>query len=93
MNSSCICFISREKRFVVIDLLDFKFAKKLGSANSKPTNYKSANCKKWCPQIADPQSTALAEGSQIFKIFKSANLRFCKLRNLFADPPPLKSIF
>ncbi len=30
---------------MVIDLLNFKFAKKLGSANRKPTNYKSANHK------------------------------------------------
>ncbi len=46
-------------------------------------SFKSANHKKrLSPQIANPQSATFGE---IYKNFKSANLRICDLRYLFAD--------
>ncbi len=41
------------------------------------------------PQIANPQRVTFAESPQSDKLFKSANLRICDSRNLFADRPPL----
>jgi hypothetical protein len=35
---------------------------------------------------------SFAKGTQIFKKFKSANLRICGLRNLFADRPSLQLV-
>ncbi len=37
------------------------------------------------PQIANQEIATFAEGSPIYKRMKSANLRICDLRNLFAD--------
>jgi hypothetical protein len=41
------------------------------------------------PQSSNPQSVTFMEGPQSNKLFKSANLRICDLRTLFADRPPL----
>ena len=45
-------------------------------------SFKSTNHNKLSPQIANPQSATFGE---IYKNFKSANLRICDLRYLFAD--------
>ncbi len=45
---------------------------------------------KLCPQIENLQGVTFAEGPQILKCLKTANMRTCYLRNLFADCPPMK---
>jgi hypothetical protein len=45
--------------------------------------------KKIGSQSSNPQSVTFMEGPQSNKLFKSANLRICDLRNLFADHPSL----
>jgi hypothetical protein len=42
------------------------------------------------PQMANPQTATFCGRSPKLKIFKSANLLICDLRNLFTDRPPLK---
>jgi hypothetical protein len=64
-----------------------KSAKNLGSANRKSTNYKSGNHKNIGSQIRNvPHLRNLRKYN---KLFRSANVRICNLRNLFADCPSL----
>jgi hypothetical protein len=43
------------------------------------------------PQITNPQSATFTECMQTNKLFKSANLRICDFRYIFADRPPLRN--
>jgi hypothetical protein len=50
-------------------------------------SFKSANHKDYVGlQIANPRSSTFAEGHQIYKLFKSANLRICDLPNFLRTP-------
>ncbi len=61
----------------------FESAEKLGSANPKSTNYKSSNHK-----IGSAKVPHLRLVCKSTKLLKSANLRICDFRNLFANRPP-----
>ncbi len=64
----------------------FKSATKFGSAKGKVTNYVYENHKiDWVRNLQIRKVPHLWKVRKSIKLLKSANLRICDLRNLFAD--------
>ncbi len=71
----------------------FKSTEKLGSADRKSTNYKSANHKTdWVSKSQIRTVPHLQKVHKSYQLLKSTNLLICDLWNLFADSPRAKMV-